>query len=448
MKNLLPHQIEDAAFLAGKKFAGCFSGMGSGKTLTALEAFRRVRELATDQVIIVGPPISLHMWQAEFEEFFPGDKAQIVKSGRTKIDGSASAIICSWAIARTRTTELSALGARALIMDESHAVKSPIAKTTAAMIGRGGLCESVSHTWLLTGTPITRWNDDIFTFLCRADMDGIKKRCGGNTLERFRLRYCVTQMKRFSPSQRRPVPVTVGNRNTDELNKWLFDGGLAVRRELADVWAQMPPLTTNSLIVDLEPSADLKLALDAMAKQSQREIDEAIGRKDEHLATMRRLIGIAKVPAAASEIAERAETGAGALLVGCWHTDVIDALVAALRGHGLEVAALDGRTTSARKQQAQEDFNAGRLDVLVGQIAAMGVSLNLQHGGNRIIVVEEDWSPAVMDQFFARLHRIGQTQHVHVDILRGDNKLEAAVARISATKRREHGRAMAQEEVA
>jgi SNF2 family DNA or RNA helicase len=76
----------------------------------------------------------------------------------------------------------------------------------------------------------------------------------------------------------------------------------------------------------------------------------------------------------------------------------------------------------------------------------MGVSLNLQHGGNRIMVVEEDWSPAVMDQFFARLHRIGQTQHVHVDILRGDNKLEDAVARISSAKRREHARAMHQEE--
>ena len=61
-KQLLPHQIEDAQFLASKSFAGNFSGMGSGKTLTALEAFRLARELVTDQVIIVGPPISLRMW--------------------------------------------------------------------------------------------------------------------------------------------------------------------------------------------------------------------------------------------------------------------------------------------------------------------------------------------------------------------------------------------------
>ena len=62
---LLPHQIEDAQFLASKSFAGCFSGMGSGKTLTALEACRHVMVLG-DTVLIVGPPISLFMWAAEF----------------------------------------------------------------------------------------------------------------------------------------------------------------------------------------------------------------------------------------------------------------------------------------------------------------------------------------------------------------------------------------------
>jgi SNF2 family DNA or RNA helicase len=96
----------------------------------------------------------------------------------------------------------------------------------------------------------------------------------------------------------------------------------------------------------------------------------------------------------------------------------------------------------SHKQDCQDQFNNRRIDVLVGQIAVMGVSLNLQHGGNRIVVVEEDWSPAIMDQFYARLHRIGQTDHVHVDILQSDDKLSKAVAAISAAKRRSHAVAM------
>jgi SNF2 family DNA or RNA helicase len=451
MKQLLPHQIEDAQFLASKAFAGCFSGMGSGKTLTALEALRLALKSPTSgtkTAIIVGPPISLHMWKSEFEWFFPGKTAQLVKSGKTEIDANADAWIMSWAIARSRKDEFKGAKACALILDEAHAVKSPTAKTTKAMIGRGGLCEAVKHTWLLTGTPVTRWNDDLYVFLARADNAGMQTRLGGVTLDKFRLRYCVTQMKKFSPRQPRPVPVTVGNRNTDELNAWLFDGGLAVRRELKDVWAAMPPLTTNGLIVPMAMTPELREAMKEVADKTQREIEEGIARGETHIATLRRMIGMSKVPAAASEIADRVDSGAGAILVGAWHTEVIDALVDSLSGGKLRVGKLDGRTSASSKAFLQSEFNAGQLNVLVGQIAAMGVSLNLQHGGNRIIVVEEDWSPAVMDQFFARLHRMGQTEHVHVDILRGDNKLEEAVARIAGNKRREHGRVMQQEAVA
>ena len=441
-KQLLPHQIEDAKFLASKTFAGNFSGMGSGKTLTALEAFRLARELVTDQVIIVGPPISLRMWASEFEAFFPGDKAQLVKAGKTKLDGSASALVMSYEIATKRAAELSQLKARALILDEAHACKSVKAKRTKAILGSGGLASSVQHCWFLTGTPITRWNDDLYPFLCRADLDGLRRRCGGNHIDRFNLRYTIVQKRQF-PGARYPTKMTVGSRNTDELNEWLFDGGLAVRRELAEVWAAMPPLTVNRLNIGLSMDDELRDILAGFKTQAQ--IDQAVAANDEHIATARRKIGEAKVREAAAEIRDRVASGAGAILVGAWHTGVIDALVSELSD--LRVAALDGRTSSARKDELQRAFNSGELDVLVGQIAAMGVSLNLQHGGNRIIVVEEDWSPAIMDQFYARLHRIGQTQHVHVDILQSDDKLSQAVARIASAKRRAHAAAMEVEHV-
>lgn len=444
MKTLLPHQIEDAQFLAARRFAGNFSGMGSGKTLTALEAFRLVRELVTDQVIIIGPPISLRMWQSEFEAFCPGDTAQLVKTGKTEIDGAATALIMSYEIATKRAAELSQLKARALIMDEAHACKSVKAKRTIALLGNTGLASSVDHTWCLTGTPITRWNDDLYPFLARADLDGMKERCGGMSTDRFNLRYTVVQSRQF-PGARYPTKMTVGSRNTDELYRWIFGDNLAVRRELADVWAAMPPLTTNRLQIGLDMDDELRDILAGF--KTVRQIEQAVASNDEHIATARRKIGEGKVCSAAAEIRERATSGAGAILVGAWHTSVIDALVSELsvylgKGLALSVDSLDGRTSSSKKDALQRDFNEGRLDVLVGQIAAMGVSLNLQHGGNRIVVVEEDWSPAIMDQFYARLHRIGQTEHVHVDILESDDKLSQAVRRISNIKRGAHAVAM------
>jgi SWI/SNF-related matrix-associated actin-dependent regulator of chromatin subfamily A-like protein 1 len=437
MKTLLPHQIEDAQFLAARRFAGNFSGMGSGKTLTALEAFRLVRELVTDQVIIIGPPISLRMWQSEFEAFCPGDTAQIVKTGKTKIDGAATALIMSYEIATKRASELGKLGARALIMDESHACKSVKAKRTVAILGNSGLASTVNHTWCLTGTPITRWNDDLYPFLARADIGGMRERCGGITTDRFNLRYTVVQSRQF-PGARYPTKMTVGSRNTDELYRWIFGDNLAVRRELADVWAAMPPLTTNRLQIGLDMDGELREILAGFT--TVRQIEQAVASNDEHIATARRKIGEGKVGSAAAEIRDRIEIGQGPILAGAWHRSVIDALAEELSD--LRVGVLDGRTSANEKSRLQDAFNGKHLDVLIGQIAAMGVSLNLQHGGNRIIVVEEDWSPSVMDQFFARLHRIGQTEHVHVDILESDDKLSQAVRRISNTKRAAHGVAM------
>ena len=437
MKNLLPHQIEDAQFLAARRFAGNFSGMGSGKTLSALEAFRLVRELVTDQVIIVGPPISLRMWQAEFEEFFSGDTAQLVKTGKTKIDGAATALIMSYEIATKRAAELSQLKARSLILDEAHACKSVKAKRTKAILGSDGLAGSVGHTWCLTGTPITRWNDDLYPFLCRASAAGMKERCGGSSVDRFNLRYTVVQSRQF-PGARYPTKMTVGSRNTDELKRWIFGDNLAVRRELADVWAAMPPLTTNRLQIGLDMDDELREIFAGF--KTMQQIEQAVASNDEHIATARRKIGEGKICSAAAEIRDRIEIGQGPILVGAWHRSVIDALADELSD--LRVGVLDGRTSANEKSRLQDAFNGKHLDVLIGQIAAMGVSLNLQHGGNRIIVVEEDWSPSVMDQFYARLHRIGQTEHVHIDILESDDKLSQAVRRISNTKRGAHAVAM------
>ena len=436
MKTLLPHQIEDAQFLAASPgVKGCFSGMGSGKTLTALEAV----DLATQDddethVIIVGPPISLFMWKEEFEEHL-GLDAQILKTGKTPIDPLAGAWVMSYEIATTRKEELKQLGAKVLICDESHALKNTKAKRTKAILGRHGLVEACAYSFLLTGTPVTRYNDDIFSFMCRAGAAQLKDKIGKVDMARFQLRYCITQKKTFSKFQKFPTVVTVGNRNTEELNEMLFAGGMAVRRELADVWAAMPPITINHLQVRLDADAELKAMLKGLEKQTMTQIQQDLANKEEHLATIRRRLGLAKVKHSVTEIIDRVEAGITPILVGCIHHDTIDALRDELRAKGIAVQTIDGRTPPAARQNRVDAFNSGdNLQVLIGQIQAMGVSLNLQ-GGSHIICVETDWSPAIMDQFYARCHRLGQANHVHVDIFESDTKLDKAIRRINATKR-------------
>ena len=443
---LMPHQIEDAAFLASKQFAGCFSGMGSGKTLTALEAVNLVGLGDADaswpehgRVLVIAPPIALHMWAEEFTRHC-GLRAQIVKTGRVDMDPLAACYVMSYEIATKRALELRTWAFKIMICDESHALKSTKAKRTKAILGQGGLCATVAHSWMLTGTPQTRWNDDLFPFIIRAGADKLRRQIGQLTLNKFQLRYCNTRQQKF-PGARFPSTIVIGNRNTDELNYMMFKEGMAVRRELADVWAAMPALTKSRLVVDLDPSAELRQMLRNADKQGDQWVEE--NKNSEALATMRRLLGIAKIKHSVAEIVDRLEAGYGPLLVGAWHTDVIDALTLQLQSKGYNAKSLDGRTSANKKVLLQEEFNDKKIDVLVGQISAMGVSLNLQRGGNRIIVIEEDWSPAVMDQFYARLHRMGQEQPVHVDTFISDTKLDKAIARISSTKRAEHVRVLA-----
>ena len=457
---LLPHQIEDAAFLASRKFAGCFSGMGSGKTRTALEAARLV---GASPLVIIAPPIALRMWAREAEDHL-GLSTQIIKTGAAKIDPLADVLIMSYEIATKRVFELKGrafdartqhvlqtrgdLGARAaLICDESHALKSTTAKRTRAILGHGGLCSAFDHSWLLTGTPSTRWNDDLIPFLFRAAPETMKAKLGGLSIERFQLRYTIRKQKTFSGA-RFPVTMTIGSRNTEELRDILYTGEnrVAVRRELADVWAAMPPITHNRYTISLSSSPELTAALADLRSMSRAQVEDKLAAKDPALSTMRRLIGLGKVAAAADVIAERAGDTAGAVLVGAWHTEVIDGLCAAVRAKGLRCEILDGRTSLPRKAALEAAFNAGEIDVLVGQIGAMGVSLNLQRGGNCIIVVEEDWSPAIMDQFYARLYRMGQERHVHVDTLETETKIDEAIHKISREKARHHQKLNAGEE--
>lgn len=434
MYELFPHQIKGAEFLASRKFAGLFFGMGTGKTITALEAAKQVD---ADAVLIIAPPIALPMWQREASAYL-GKEAAILKTGSQKMP-SEDIIVVSYAIAMKRAVELQAWlmdgAATVMICDESHALKNPSAKRTKAILGKGGIASGAVYSWMLTGTPITRWNDDMFAFMCRADIPGMKQRTGGVALERFQMRYTVRQERKF-PGARWPVKMVVGNRNVEELADWVYNGGHALRVDLDEVFKDMPPLTTNAYVIPLDASAELKAKLAEVKKMKLADLQKAVENKEPALATIRREIGMAKVKAAAAEIAERVESGQN-ILVGAWHTDVIDALDAEMLKRGYTVGVIDGRKSSAQKEALCSAWNAGDVQVIVGQIAAMGVSLNLQQGGSQIVVVEEDWSPTIMDQFYARLWRYGQEKHVHVDILRGDNKLEEAVGRISQTKGRQ-----------
>lgn len=84
-----------------------------------------------------------------------------------------------------------------------------------------------------------------------------------------------------------------------------------------------------------------------------------------------------------------------------------DRLLKALRKTGLRVRVFESSRDA-------DDWNAGRIDLLLAHPASTAYGLNLQQGGNHVIWFGLTWSLELYQQANKRLHRQGQTERVIV----------------------------------
>lgn len=101
-------------------------------------------------------------------------------------------------------------------------------------------------------------------------------------------------------------------------------------------------------------------------------------------------------------------------------TSEITILETELKNQGLRVMRLDGSNRGGSREEVldvcQSDWEKNpknRIDVLLVQIKAGGVGLNLQNF-NRVYITSPDWNPANEEQAIARAWRMGQNKKVKV----------------------------------
>lgn len=70
------------------------------------------------------------------------------------------------------------------------------------------------------------------------------------------------------------------------------------------------------------------------------------------------------------------------------------------------------RVRELSRPQDEDDWNAGKIDVLLAHPASAAYGLNLQQGGNHVIWFGLTWNYELYSQANKRLHRQGQTQKV------------------------------------
>lgn len=446
-----PHQVEDSDALLEYEHGFLWADPGTGKTLTAIEGFRKG---GYRRMVVICPKIAVEMWHENLTTQLGMKYVQPIRSGRlpkrclTK-DGRgrppiqmADALIVSEGVITNKNVQgiirdfalqcdirskkpTDEKEPCLLVVDESHYFKSVTAKRAQALHGVrsnliGGIAYYFTDVWQLTGTPITRHADDLFMQL-HAYRKDILKHYNVETYQKFTDKFCVQKMKKFAPHMPARLVVT-GSRNQQLLAQLLKDCRV-IRRRLRDVIDGLPPLTERVIEVGYKNVENVHF-------KNPTDLIRELNKPDSHAAKVRRQLGIAKVHDIAEYILEH---GDKPVLIGYWHTDVRMELIAALEEHGT-IAVISGSTGPKEREDIIAKFNMGLIDYLIGQIAAMGVAINLQGMCSHIVIAEVRESPSELEQFIARVYRRGQKRHVQVDHMVSNHDLDGAIRHIRLDK--------------
>lgn len=156
----------------------------------------------------------------------------------------------------------------------------------------------------------------------------------------------------------------------------------------------------------------------------------------EEISKVRALTGNAKVSLALEAITNKLESMPAdqrALVVWAHHDEVAEALAAGIRKAGYTAEVANGRRDTDVRARIVSDFQAGKLDVAVCTIGAMGTGHTMTRASEAFFV-EFPWTPAKLVQAEDRIHRIGQKRGVTITYLFAGDTLDVRMLAILRDK--------------
>lgn len=362
--------------------------MGLGKTVESLAVLTHLRARGSHHFLVVCPAAVVTNWVREVRTKSDLRAHRLHGPGR---DGSLTSWIRNGGVAITTYDSLGWLEGQipdkaqpaCLVFDEAHYVKNPDAQRTRRSLALIRRCE---RAILLTGTPLE------------------------NRIEEFRnlvgyLRPDLTvNASEFAPRQfRKQVAPAYLRRNQEDV--------LTELPELVEVDEWMPM-----------SKADEEHYRSAVMSGNFMGMRQAALRAGQQSQKMQRLL----------DIVEEAEDNERRVLVFSHFRDVLDEVAAILPGKVF--GPLTGSVPAAKRQQMVDDFSAaGHGAVLVAQIVAGGVGLNIQ-AASVVVICEPQLKPTTEWQAIARSRRMGQLESVQVHRLLSEEGVDLRVTEILAKK--------------
>lgn len=424
---LFPYQVEGAKWLSTRRTAILADEMGLGKSCQAITA----ADLAQAKNVLVLCPASARVnWVREFEKFsnYPPENSPrsftVLFDRKTEILPGNSAV-ASYDIAAACPEKFSRPW-DLMILDEVHFLKSAEAKRTHAVLGKEGIVRHAARIWAITGTPAPNNASELWPLLFTFGVTTL-------SFEKWVERFCNS----YSYQGRRQISGTKMSR-VGEVKALLKPHML--RRMKDEVMKELPPIFFQQMfvepgIVEIELEAsfthwiypeDRKQELFDKLKKEEELVEATIGHAGlgregmmalEALATsvstLRRYIGLQKVPPVAEMIADELERNAyEKVVIFAIHRDVIEGLRTRLAKFGA-VTLYGGTEPDKRHRNIQRFQTNPKCRVFIGNITAAGTAITLTAAHN-VVFVEQDWVPGNNAQAAMRCHRIGQKKPVTV----------------------------------
>lgn len=286
-----------------------------------------------------------------------------------------------------------------VVVDEIHKCKNPQSQQ-----GKGILKLQPKYRLAMTGTPLMNQPLDLYVIL---KWLGYEK----HTFYSFKNHFC--EMGGFGGYE------VVGYKNLSELRAQLED--IMLRRKKEDV-LDLPAKLYVDEYVEMTPKQ----------KQIYKEIHQAIKMNIDQikvasnplaeLIRMRQATGYTGILSSTVEesakldrmeelVEEAVENGKQVVIFSNW-TQMTDVVYARLHKK-YAVAVITGQTKDADRQANVNQFQAGKSQVIIGTIGAMGTGITLTAGTVEIFL-DEPWNRANKEQAEDRCHRVGTTENVTI----------------------------------
>ena len=409
------YQLRGQRHIVENTHAALFKEMGLGKTVTTLSAIDELifDEMAIDTALVVAPKkVIQFVWEQEAAEWshlqhltfsrIHGTPKQRAAALRLKAD--------IYLISRDNVAWLCGqfegpLPFDALILDESSSFKNHRSQRFKALkMKQSGFKRVVE----LTGTPSPNGYLDLWAQLYLLDR--------GLRLEPFITRY---REKYFNCVNRGGLSkYTLSHGAEQQIAEKIKDICLSMS---AKDYLELPDTVINDVLIELD-SVTAKKYKD-FEKEKVLELVEGSNDPDDCVTAVN-----------AAALAGKLLQFAGGAVYDSEKKvhEVHDLKIEALKGiiedaqgspvlvawayrhelHRIKAALKGYEVRELKTQKDKDDWDNGRIDVLLMHPASGGHGLNLQHGGNILVWFGQTWSLELYQQLNARLNRQGQTQRV------------------------------------